>query len=666
MKKNRKLLAVLVSVISPSFILASCGEADSSGSESISAHTHDYQIVSETPATCVTKGKKTYRCLVCGETKSEDIAALGHSFNEWHEKSPATCLESQVLERNCTRDGCNESETEDGDAPLGHLWGEWVTEGDKMIRSCQREGCEAKEDKMAPLIRIYAPTEGSSPFKSVVENYLKADDPNVHNYSSKEDGILGYKVRWINTFDDATSFRIECSKDASFSSCEVTEADANSQEQYIHNLEKATTYYIRIVAITPSGEHVSNVTTFLTYDLGPRVMKIDGIHNVRDVGGYITSKGRTLQGKIFRGGALSPSTFEAYKNINLSEAGKKYMSETLKIKTDFDLRTQTENRAPGTPEDSGLTTSPIPGATLEYHTANGYESIFSEKEAVRDIFASLSDETRYPVYLHCTGGADRTGTYSFLLNALLGVGEKDLIHDYEYTSFSLYDERNSKDGTTYHFKQMYEKIKTFDGDTLADKVENFLLSVGVTETQIYNIRAIMHGEETKEDETPAPITYNVPFDFSSGNITLTSGGTVSAKSDVGGYDGTVYSVKFKESLTSGGTYLFIGSYGFYLRGGSIRYAEIGTNGYTEKYIGGKREVDDGAVSNSSLRDGTIIGLSASIKDDSTMTLSIYQNNTFITSYDYPRVSNEIAASEAKFQITIGGDVTECVLSSPNA
>ena len=666
MKNKRKILAVLASVISPLFVLASCGDGDSSDVNNNSAHTHDYQIVSETAATCVAKGKKTYRCLVCGETKSEDISALGHSFGEWHEKSQATCLESQVLERTCTRDGCGESETKNGESPLGHLWGEWIVEGDKMIRSCQREGCEAKEDKMAPLVRIYAPTEGGSPFKSVVENYLKADDPNVHDYSSEEDGILGYKVHWINTFSDVTSFRIECSKDASFSSYEATEADANNQEQYIHNLEKATTYYIRMVAITPSGEHISNVIAFLTSDLGPRVMKIDGIHNVRDVGGYMTSEGRTLQGKIFRGGALSPSTFEAYKDINLSEAGKKYMSETLKIKTDFDLRTQTENRAPGTPEDSGLTTSPIPGATLEYHTANGYESIFSEKEAVRDIFASLSDETRYPVYLHCTGGADRTGTYSFLLNALLGVGEKDLIHDYEYTSFSLYDERNSKDGTTYHFKQMYEKIKAYDGDTLAEKVENFLLSVGVTDTQIYNIRAIMHGQATKKEETPSTITYNVPFDFSSESITLTSSGTTSAIGNVVGYDGTVYSVKLKETLTSGGTYLFIGSYGYYLRGGDVRYAEIGTNGYTEKYIDGKREVDNGKVSNTSLGAGTVIGLSASIKDDSTMTLSIYQNNTFITSYDYPRVSNEITASEAKFQVAIGGDVTMCVISSPNA
>ena len=666
MKKQAKMLVLMLSAISPLFALASCQNAKDSSSNNVSSHTHDYQIVSQTQATCTEKGNKTYRCLVCGDAKSEDIPALGHSFGQWHEKRAATCLESQELERTCTRQGCEESETKNGEGPLGHLWGEWIEEGAKMIRSCQREGCEAKEDKMAPLIRIYAPEEGVSPFKSVVEDYLTADDPNVADYSAKEDGILGYKVRWINTFNDVTNFKIEYSKDASFVSYGTIEANADSQEQYINNLEKATQYHIRAIAVTPSGEHVSNVVTFLTSDLGPRVMKIDGIHNVRDVGGYDTPEGRTLQGKIFRGGALSPSTFEAYKDINLSEDGKKYMSEILKIKTDFDLRTQTENRAPGTPENSGLTVSPIPGANLEYHTANGYESIFSEKEAVRDIFASLSDETRYPIYLHCTGGADRTGTYSFLLNALLGVGEKDLIHDYEYTSFSIYEERNSKDGTTYHFKQMYEKIKTYEGDTLAKKVENFLLSVGVSETQIYNIKAIMHGQETKEEETPTPIAYNTPFDFSSGDITMTPTGIASAEGNAVGYDGTVYSVKIKESLTNGGTFLFIGSYGFYLRGGAVRYAELGANGMAEKYINGVREIDGASVSNSSLAAGTVIGLSALIKGDATIALSIYQNNAFIASYDYPRVENEITEAEAKFQIAISGDVTSCLISSPNA
>ena len=40
-------------------------------------HTHDFQLISDT-ATCTAGGTKTYKCS-CGETKTEESAALGHS-----------------------------------------------------------------------------------------------------------------------------------------------------------------------------------------------------------------------------------------------------------------------------------------------------------------------------------------------------------------------------------------------------------------------------------------------------------------------------------------------------------------------------------------------------------------------------------------------------------
>ncbi|MFQ9390173.1 MAG: hypothetical protein ACLR1V_16500 [Coprococcus sp.] len=33
--------------------------------------------------TCTEKGVKTYTCTVCGETKTEEIPAAGHSCGEW-------------------------------------------------------------------------------------------------------------------------------------------------------------------------------------------------------------------------------------------------------------------------------------------------------------------------------------------------------------------------------------------------------------------------------------------------------------------------------------------------------------------------------------------------------------------------------------------------------
>ena len=112
----------------------------------------------------------------------------------------------------------------------------------------------------------------------------------------------------------------------------------------------------------------------------------------------------------------------------------------------------------------------------------GYTPIFG--------IAALADENRYPVYIHCTGGADRTGTLAFLINALLGVGEDDLIRDYETTTFSVYGER-SRSSAIYKFADFYKQLKPYAGSTFAEKTENYMLSIGVTQTQINAIKSIM-------------------------------------------------------------------------------------------------------------------------------------------------------------------------------
>lgn len=90
---------------------------------------------------------------------------------------------------------------------------------------------------------------------------------------------------------------------------------------------------------------------------------------------------------------------------------------------------------------------------------------------------------------------------------------------------------------------MLAAIKAYEGETLAEKVENYLLSAGVTATQIHNIKAIMLGKDTEDEEKP---TYKEGFDFSEGDITLDS--SVSrATGNVIGYDGAVATVKIAET-----------------------------------------------------------------------------------------------------------------------
>lgn len=640
MKRSGKISAAILALV-VSVTAAACKN-----------DTHEHEFVKDesasVSATCESGGEIVYKCSVCGETKTETTEKLGHNFGEWAQKTPATCVDAQVLERKCLRDGCAASERKSGEPALGHDYGGWQTVDGKLRRYCRRDGCDDYEEKDAPVLRVFPSSDRVTQFTSAVTGYLTAADADVADYCGgiTDDGIKGYTVRWRNTYDGVSSCKVEYSESEDFADSVFEDVAVGDNECVLYNLKKATTYYLRVVIVADGEEKTSDPILFGVRDLGPRVMKIDGIHNVRDLGGYVTPEGRTVQGIIYRGGALSPESY--YPNVGLTDAGKAYMKDTLKIKTDFDLRNAAQN--------NGLTTSPLTGATLEYYNADGYDTGIANKETYRKIFAALSDENRYPVYLHCTGGADRTGTVSFLLNALLGVSETDLVKDYEYTSFSIYGERNSKGGEpAYRFAELVAAIKAYSGETLAEKTEKYLLSAGVTETQIYNIRAIMLGKDTKTEEPENTVP---AFDFSGGNITLDSASKRAVGNTIG-YDGTIAYVKITEtSDRAGGTYVFIGSYGFYIRGDSVRVAKRNGDAFAEV----APRVEPGYIYQSVMQSGAVIGMSAKIKSDSTMTLTLYLGDSVVCVYDFTRAAGEIAGENAKFEVEIGGGTANAVLT----
>ncbi len=58
-----------------------------------------------TQPTCTAAGVKTYICTVCGDTKTEPVAALGHAWGGWTTVKEPTCTETGVQQRVCGRDG---------------------------------------------------------------------------------------------------------------------------------------------------------------------------------------------------------------------------------------------------------------------------------------------------------------------------------------------------------------------------------------------------------------------------------------------------------------------------------------------------------------------------------------------------------------------------------
>ncbi|KAF8664378.1 hypothetical protein AX16_000749 [Volvariella volvacea WC 439] len=179
-------------------------------------------------------------------------------------------------------------------------------------------------------------------------------------------------------------------------------------------------------------------------------VKVEGIVNIRDVGGYSVARepGRRVKsGVVFRSGEPSRIT-------DVGKAQLKNLASTV-----FDLRSPREIALSpsvlGSVEGITVVTTPI--ATDEsYDPASLQKRLESfssnEQEAFRALYQEmlehggetwgtilrhLRDNPTSPCLVHCTGGKDRTGVLAALLLLLLGVSDEDIIKDYSLTTFGL-------------------------------------------------------------------------------------------------------------------------------------------------------------------------------------------------------------------------------------
>ncbi len=244
----------------------------------------------------------------------------------------------------------------------------------------------------------------------------------------------------------------------------------------VWNLKTNTDYFYRLHLKLENGRSLVYQGSFETA-ISPRFLNIQNIGNARDIGGWQTVSGKTVkQGMIFRGSEIDGAVEATYK---LNEAGVSEMLTRLGIKYDMDLRDSTDS---------------VPGeyilgknVTHKYYSAPMYGAAFEAngKAAVRQIFGDLANKNNYPIYMHCTYGRDRTGTICYILEALLGVSENDVIREYELSGL-FYGGANRSDIMT-----VYGGLLSYEGATLQEKTENYLLSIGVTKQEIESIKSIL-------------------------------------------------------------------------------------------------------------------------------------------------------------------------------
>ncbi len=334
----------------------------------------------------------------------------------------------------------------------------------------------------------------------VIRGYLSATTPAkqffwLNEYNGQHFDYQTLEIDW--NYDGSSQFTLWISENADFS---------NSTKSIVKNM------YLETTTLVPGKTYYWKVTGNITdkalgggkikvKDAPVRWINIEGSGNVRDMGGWKTESGKTVRYEmLYRGKALD----------SITEAGIATVKQ-LGFKTEIDIRHTGNNPTPPT----------IAGMNYKFlNTTAQYDMIFSSNENTsnevktnyKEIFKLLSNKNNYPIFTHCSAGADRTGTYAFILNGLLGVSYEDLTRDFELTSFSSSGKRwrgkgaggtfaendliMQEDGGNYVawgvlYEEMMEKYGTSDGK-LSTAIERWLITYcGVPKAQIDSFKAIM-------------------------------------------------------------------------------------------------------------------------------------------------------------------------------
>ena len=214
------------------------------------------------------------------------------------------------------------------------------------------------------------------------------------------------------------------------------------------------------------------------YNLKTGALKILGVSNVRDMGGWKVEGGRIKEGLIYRSGNVDA----------IYPGGKNQIQNDLGIKTDFDLRKAGEGTAG--------TTSPL-GTDVKYVNLGGvyYNNIIQDELNYHTLvkeFKVLAYEKNYPILFHCAIGRDRTGTLAFLLMSLLGASKKDMYREYELSNFSIAGCTGKSQPITLEKRitRVYDLIDKHGkkDNTFAEKTELFLIDAGVSRKTIKKLK----------------------------------------------------------------------------------------------------------------------------------------------------------------------------------
>lgn len=376
-----------------------------------------------------------------------------------------------------------------------------------------------------------------------ITDFYESYEPNLSSdekfYGCDEYLTTPVTLKW--TCDNGWYYQVYLSDERHFVNSEkyLTTETSLTIDNIIPNRE----YYWKVkVTDNDGGQKFSNVYTF-TPTAYVRTMDIDGVKNMRDVGGLVTTDGKTIQyGIMYRSAHFD----------SITEKGKEQIKR-LGVKTDVDLRGESNTVSPLGENVRRLNynapyyVDEADGNGIQ-SGLNGAESYV--KEFVKE-FKACADPDNYPIGFHCSLGRDRTGTLAAMLYAVSGVSRYDIVKEYELSWLST-AAANNQGIQIGSINKLCNFIESKDGETFKDKACNFLLSIGVTQAELNSVRDILTGVTAIPEYVPSvpsvPTTPDAPSlpIFADGNF----GYTGEKIAGVNVYDGSAVAAMTAEEAAS--------------------------------------------------------------------------------------------------------------------
>ena len=296
--------------------------------------------------------------------------------------------------------------------------------------------------------------------------------------------VLSWNVDFSSGENDLWYFVVRIWTKTDKSDVRAFLVDRSEREYRFYNAFINQKYFWSVTAYDTKGAAVATKTsTFQTETQAPRNLYVDGVTNVRDLGGRVTEDGgRVRQGLLYRGGQLNNSN----GNRTITEEGIATMRQTFGIKTELDLR-----RVDSSKNETGGITKSFLGDDVKYYRKSISTSVtdLDNRLLLIQVFDILANESNYPIFYHCIIGTDRTGLISWLVNGLCGVSEEDLWRDYLFSNFGKIGGTRNKSKIEDGY---VKKLKSASGETFAEKVYNYLnKSVGIPASKLDAVIRIM-------------------------------------------------------------------------------------------------------------------------------------------------------------------------------